>query len=178
MDSFPSAFHGFRVGPQRGRAAPPVATTRRPDGAEKEEMGGCVSVPWALPKAVTFQPRRAGAERVKALSPAAGEANGTVSPDNPDKGSFQHPETSSHARALFGCFLTTKVIGFNIVFVPQPPSCAHQPDEYLFAGQLQDIGVHVVYVFVYPLMNQLVALSTDRSENIREPIGVVSPQVP
>jgi len=34
MDSFPSsAFHGFRVGPPCGRAAPPVATTRRPVGA-------------------------------------------------------------------------------------------------------------------------------------------------
>ena len=34
MDCFPSsAFHGFRVGPQCGRAAPPVGTTRRPDGA-------------------------------------------------------------------------------------------------------------------------------------------------
>ena len=28
-----SAFHGFRVGPQCGRAAPPVATFRRPVGA-------------------------------------------------------------------------------------------------------------------------------------------------
>jgi hypothetical protein len=34
-DPFPSsAFHGFRVGPQRGRAAPPVATIRRPVGAK------------------------------------------------------------------------------------------------------------------------------------------------
>ena len=32
---FPSsAFHGFRVGPPCGRAAPPVATFRRPSGAE------------------------------------------------------------------------------------------------------------------------------------------------
>jgi len=29
-----SAFHGFRVGPQRGPAAPPVATIRRPVGAK------------------------------------------------------------------------------------------------------------------------------------------------
>jgi len=28
------AFHGLRVGPQRGRAAPPVATIRRPVGAK------------------------------------------------------------------------------------------------------------------------------------------------
>ena len=34
-DPFPSsAFHGFRVGPQRGRAAPPVATFHSPVGAE------------------------------------------------------------------------------------------------------------------------------------------------
>ena len=36
LDPFPSsAFHGFRVGPPCGRAAPPVATIRRPVGAEK-----------------------------------------------------------------------------------------------------------------------------------------------
>jgi hypothetical protein len=29
-----SPFHGFRVGPQRGPAAPPVATIRRPVGAK------------------------------------------------------------------------------------------------------------------------------------------------
>ena len=42
IDFFPSsAFHGFRVGPY-GRAAPPVATTRRPDGADgvKEKRKG------------------------------------------------------------------------------------------------------------------------------------------
>ena len=37
-DPFPSsAFHGFRVGPQRGPAAPPVATIRRPVGAKDDD---------------------------------------------------------------------------------------------------------------------------------------------
>jgi hypothetical protein len=60
MDSSPSSdFHGFRVGPC-GRAAPPVATSRRPVGAterlsdappgltaekRRREMGGCVPSP-------------------------------------------------------------------------------------------------------------------------------------
>jgi hypothetical protein len=34
-----SAFHGFRVGPPCGRAAPPAATIRRPVGAETAYAG-------------------------------------------------------------------------------------------------------------------------------------------
>jgi hypothetical protein len=42
--SLSSAFHGLRVGPQGGRAAPPAATFRSPVGAETAYAGSCVTV--------------------------------------------------------------------------------------------------------------------------------------
>ena len=60
-----SAFHGFRVGSPRDRAAPPVATFRRPVGAVtshpvglKEEKSGMLSPRAAAGKTLTRLSRR------------------------------------------------------------------------------------------------------------------------
>jgi hypothetical protein len=51
-----SAFHGFRIGPPCGRAAPPAATIRRPVGAETAYAGRNAEPRFDILAANSFHP--------------------------------------------------------------------------------------------------------------------------
>jgi hypothetical protein len=137
IPAYSSAFHGLRVGPPCGRAAPPVATPRRPVGAKDGDAlltlteNAVVQRPAFVSRSVSYLPPQAG------FAPGTGTAravagsivSATVAATSPARTVPKKKPTEPLCTVQWASFSSPKTQGWLALFLGAVFTCS-SPDLY------------------------------------------------